>query len=132
MCHGLVSHETLLTSGFGFKMGSYVYCLFCGFRANPGCLGSLGSFRSRFSEPVEQGQKHSATKRALAEGRRAVQTLAEILCRWFLRRTKALISDQLPKKDDRVSMSIQLRFLFNRSIIFKCLCFLKPCKANKA
>ncbi|KAF4072241.1 hypothetical protein AMELA_G00260820 [Ameiurus melas] len=70
--------------------------------ANPGCLGSLSSFKNRFSEPIEQGQKHSATKRALAEGREAVQALAKILCRWFLRRTKALISDQLPKKDDRV------------------------------
>lgn len=70
--------------------------------ANPGCLGSLSSFKNRFSEPIEQGQKHSATKRALAEGREAIQALAKILCRWFLRRTKALISDQLPKKDDRV------------------------------
>lgn len=91
--------------------------LFCGFRANPGCLGSLGRFKNKFSDPIEQGQKHSATKRVLAEGRRAAQTLAKILCRWFLRRTKALISDQLPKKDDRVSLSFRLRFLFNSSII---------------
>lgn len=95
--------------------------LFCGFRANPGCLGSLGSFKNRFSEPIEQGQKHSATKRALAEGRKAAQALAKILCRWFLRRTKALISDQLPKKDDRVSLSVQLRFLayFQMSVPFE-------------
>ncbi|KAF5905294.1 DNA excision repair protein ERCC-6-like 2 isoform X1, partial [Clarias magur] len=70
--------------------------------AIPGCLGSLGSFVNRFSEPIEQGQKHTATKRELAEGRKAAQALAKILCRWFLRRTKALIRDQLPKKDDRV------------------------------
>ncbi|KAI4901921.1 hypothetical protein NFI96_015035, partial [Prochilodus magdalenae] len=70
--------------------------------AIPGCLGSLGGFKNRFSGPIEQGQKHSVTKRALAEGRKAVQTLAKRLSRWFLRRTKALISDQLPKKDDRV------------------------------
>ncbi|TSL10194.1 DNA excision repair protein ERCC-6-like 2 [Bagarius yarrelli] len=70
--------------------------------ANPGCLGSLSKFKTRFSEPIEQGQKHSATKRALAEGRMAVQALAKILCHWFLRRTKAIISDQLPRKDDRV------------------------------
>ncbi|XP_060736675.1 DNA excision repair protein ERCC-6-like 2 isoform X2 [Tachysurus vachellii] len=70
--------------------------------ANPRCLGPLSSFKTRFSDPIEQGQKHSATKRALAEGRKAVQALANILCRWLLRRTKALISDQLPKKDDRV------------------------------
>uniref|UniRef100_A0AAR2LRV0 Excision repair cross-complementation group 6-like 2 n=1 Tax=Pygocentrus nattereri TaxID=42514 RepID=A0AAR2LRV0_PYGNA len=70
--------------------------------AVPGCLGSLGRFKNKFSDPIEQGQKHSVTKRALAEGRKAVQTLAKRLSHWFLRRTKALISDQLPKKDDRV------------------------------
>lgn len=109
--------------------------LFCGFRAIPGCLGSLGHFKNRFSDPIERGQKHSATKRELAEGRKAVQTLAKILCPWFLRRTKALISDQLPKKDDKVSLAIQRTFL-NYSVIFECLfcflffCFLKTCDAN--
>ncbi|XP_076859719.1 DNA excision repair protein ERCC-6-like 2 isoform X2 [Brachyhypopomus gauderio] len=71
--------------------------------AIPGCLGSLGSFKNKFSDPIEWGQKHSVTKRVLAEGRRAVQILAKRLSRWFLRRTKALISEQLPKKDDRVA-----------------------------
>jgi len=72
-------------------------------RAIPGCLGSLGGFKNRFSDPIEQGQKHTVTKRGLAEGRKAVQELAKKLSHWFLRRTKAIISDQLPKKDDRVS-----------------------------
>ncbi|XP_039535916.1 DNA excision repair protein ERCC-6-like 2 [Pimephales promelas] len=70
--------------------------------AIPGCLGSLGGFKNRFSDPIEQGQKHTVTKRGLAEGRKAVQELAKKLSHWFLRRTKAIISDQLPKKDDRV------------------------------
>nr|XP_017212822.1 DNA excision repair protein ERCC-6-like 2 isoform X2 [Danio rerio] len=70
--------------------------------AVPRCLGSLGAFKNRFSDPIEKGQKHTVTKRALAEGRKAVQELAKKLSRWFLRRTKSLISDQLPKKDDRV------------------------------
>ncbi|XP_051949985.1 DNA excision repair protein ERCC-6-like 2 isoform X2 [Xyrauchen texanus] len=70
--------------------------------ANPRCLGSLAGFKNRFSEPIEHGHKHSVTKRSLAECRKAVQDLAKKLSRWFLRRTKALISDQLPKKDDRV------------------------------
>ncbi|RXN18413.1 DNA excision repair ERCC-6-like 2 [Labeo rohita] len=70
--------------------------------AIPGCLGSLAGFKNRFSDPIEHGHKHTVTKRALAEGRKAVQDLAKRLSRWFLRRTKALISDQLPKKDDRV------------------------------
>ncbi|XP_051759238.1 LOW QUALITY PROTEIN: DNA excision repair protein ERCC-6-like 2 [Ctenopharyngodon idella] len=70
--------------------------------AIPGCLGTLVGFKNRFSDPIEQGQKHTVTKRALAEGRKAVQELAKKLSHWFLRRTKAIISDQLPKKDDRV------------------------------
>ncbi|XP_073675019.1 DNA excision repair protein ERCC-6-like 2 [Garra rufa] len=70
--------------------------------AIPGCLGSLAGFKNRFSDPIEHGHKHTVTKRALAEGRKAVQDLAKRLSRWFLRRTKALISGQLPKKDDRV------------------------------
>lgn len=72
-------------------------------RAIPGCLGPLAGFKNRFSDPIEQGQKHTVTKRSLAEGRKAVQELAKKLSHWFLRRTKSLISDQLPKKDDRVS-----------------------------
>ncbi|XP_064152966.1 DNA excision repair protein ERCC-6-like 2 isoform X2 [Anguilla rostrata] len=70
--------------------------------AVPGCLGSLGHFKNRFADPIERGQKHSTTKRNLAMGRRAVELLARRLSRWFLRRTKALISGQLPRKDDRV------------------------------
>lgn len=74
------------------------------FRAVPGCLGNLGNFRNRFSDPIEQGLKHSATKRALATGRKTVRTLVRQISRWFLRRTKALIKEQLPKKDDRVRL----------------------------
>ncbi|KAM8887386.1 DNA excision repair protein ERCC-6-like 2 isoform 2-T2 [Spinachia spinachia] len=70
--------------------------------AVPGCLGSLGRFKNKFSDPIEQGQRHSATKRTLATGRRAVRALVKIISHLFLRRTKALIREQLPKKDDRV------------------------------
>ncbi|KAI3372762.1 hypothetical protein L3Q82_023219 [Scortum barcoo] len=70
--------------------------------AIPGCLGSSGHFKNKFSDPIEQGQKHSATKRALAMGRKTVRALVRKISNWFLRRTKALIKKQLPKKDDRV------------------------------
>ncbi|XP_070821102.1 DNA excision repair protein ERCC-6-like 2 [Chaetodon trifascialis] len=70
--------------------------------AIPGCLGSLGHFKNTFSLPIEQGHKHSATKRALATGRKSVRALVRKISHWFLRRTKALIKEQLPKKDDRV------------------------------
>ncbi|XP_040898844.1 DNA excision repair protein ERCC-6-like 2 isoform X2 [Toxotes jaculatrix] len=70
--------------------------------AIPGCLGTLGHFKNKFSDPIEQGQRHSATKRALATGRKTVKALVRRISRWFLRRTKALIKEQLPKKNDRV------------------------------
>lgn len=83
--------------------GKYINMIFLILtRALPGCLGSIGHFRNKFSDPIEQGQKHSATKRALATGRKTVRALVRKICHSFLRRTKALIKEQMPKKDDRV------------------------------
>uniref|UniRef100_A0A8C5U7E4 ER6L2 protein n=1 Tax=Malurus cyaneus samueli TaxID=2593467 RepID=A0A8C5U7E4_9PASS len=70
--------------------------------AVPGLLGSRVHFKKKFSDPVEHGQRHTATKRELATGRKAMVKLARKMSGWFLRRTKALISDQLPKKEDRI------------------------------
>ncbi|KAM9367342.1 DNA excision repair protein ERCC-6-like 2 [Phaethornis superciliosus] len=70
--------------------------------AVPGLLGSRLHFKKKFSDPVEHGQRHTATKRELATGRKAMLKLARKMSGWFLRRTKALISDQLPKKEDRI------------------------------
>ncbi|XP_063492960.1 DNA excision repair protein ERCC-6-like 2 isoform X11 [Symphalangus syndactylus] len=70
--------------------------------AVPGLLGSRTYFKKQFSDPVEQGQRHTATKRELATGRKAMQRLAKKMSGWFLRRTKTLIKDQLPKKEDRM------------------------------
>ncbi|NWT01657.1 ER6L2 protein, partial [Mionectes macconnelli] len=70
--------------------------------AVPGLLGSRVDFKKKFSDPVEHGQRHTATKRELATGRKAMVKLARKMSGWFLRRTKALISDQLPKKEDRM------------------------------
>nr|XP_057926588.1 DNA excision repair protein ERCC-6-like 2 isoform X2 [Doryrhamphus excisus] len=70
--------------------------------AVPGCLGSLGHFKNKMSDPIEQGQRHRATKRALATARKTISELVRKIAHCFLRRTKALIKDQLPKKDDRV------------------------------
>lgn len=70
--------------------------------AIPGCLGTLGHFKTNFSDPIELGQRHSATKRSLATGRKAVRALVKRISPGFFRRTKALIKDQLPRKDDRV------------------------------
>ncbi|XP_063151290.1 DNA excision repair protein ERCC-6-like 2 [Candoia aspera] len=70
--------------------------------AVPGLLGSEASFKTEFSDPVELGQRHTATKRELATGRKAMKRLAQELSSYFLRRTKTLINDQLPKKEDRM------------------------------
>ncbi|NWS44565.1 ER6L2 protein, partial [Probosciger aterrimus] len=70
--------------------------------AVPGLLGSRVHFKKKFSDPVEHGQRHTATRRELATGRKAMVELARKMSGWFLRRTKALISDQLPKKEDRM------------------------------
>uniref|UniRef100_A0A3B4ZVU9 ERCC excision repair 6 like 2 n=1 Tax=Stegastes partitus TaxID=144197 RepID=A0A3B4ZVU9_9TELE len=70
--------------------------------AVPGCLGNLGHFKNNFSDPIEQGHKYSATKRALATGRKTVKALVRKISHVFFRRTKALIKEQLPRKDDRV------------------------------
>uniref|UniRef100_A0A4W3IC95 DNA excision repair protein ERCC-6-like 2 n=1 Tax=Callorhinchus milii TaxID=7868 RepID=A0A4W3IC95_CALMI len=67
-----------------------------------GCLGNRSRFKEDFGNPIEFGQRHTATKRELAMGRKAMRKLAKQMSYWFLRRTKAIISDQLPKKDDRV------------------------------
>uniref|UniRef100_A0A8C0ZXB8 Helicase C-terminal domain-containing protein n=1 Tax=Castor canadensis TaxID=51338 RepID=A0A8C0ZXB8_CASCN len=70
--------------------------------AVPGLFGSRVHFQKQFSDPVEHGQRHTATKRELATGRKAMCRLAEKMSGWFLRRTKALIQDQLPRKEDRM------------------------------
>ncbi|KAB0373079.1 hypothetical protein FD755_014738, partial [Muntiacus reevesi] len=71
--------------------------------AVPGLLGSRIHFKKQFSDPVEHGQRHTATKRELATGRKAMKRLARKMSGWFLRRTKTLIKDQLPKKEDRTN-----------------------------
>lgn len=83
-----------------FHLSYYVFL----FRAIPGCLGTSGHFKSKFSDPVEQGHRYSATKRAVATGRKTIWALVKKISHWFLRRTKALIKEQLPKKDDRVRL----------------------------
>lgn len=89
------------------------------FRAIPQCLGSLGHFKNTFSDPIEQGQRHSATKRDLATGRKTVRALVRKISHWFFRRTKALIKDQLPKKDDRVRSDVGLsQILITYNIFF--------------
>uniref|UniRef100_A0A6P8HG51 DNA excision repair protein ERCC-6-like 2 isoform X2 n=1 Tax=Actinia tenebrosa TaxID=6105 RepID=A0A6P8HG51_ACTTE len=70
--------------------------------ANPGCLGSARKFTKEYSKPIKKGQRYDVTKRELAIGRTISRNFQAKLGQWFLRRTKDLISDQLPQKDERV------------------------------
>ncbi|XP_028390617.1 DNA excision repair protein ERCC-6-like 2 isoform X2 [Dendronephthya gigantea] len=70
--------------------------------ATPGCLGDKEDFINDFGKPIMQGQRFDGTKRELATGRKKTQEFQSLIDRWCLRRTKALIADQLPQKDQKV------------------------------
>ncbi|KAF8331979.1 P-loop containing nucleoside triphosphate hydrolase protein [Cantharellus anzutake] len=71
--------------------------------SNPGRLGSENQWKWAIARPLALGQSQSATE---AERKRAIivtKALKEnLLPLFFLRRTKKLIEDQLPKKFDEV------------------------------
>lgn len=70
---------------------------------NPGQLGPVSTWKKSICEPLKLGQSHDASNYQLARARKTAKMLVEnLLPRFFLRRTKALIKDQLPKKSDRV------------------------------
>ncbi|KAK3092117.1 hypothetical protein FSP39_025371, partial [Pinctada imbricata] len=68
----------------------------------PGCLGSLATFKEEYVIPIEHGQKNDSTKRELAEARKLKEKFSKLRNKMMLRRTKRLIADQLPVKDDNV------------------------------
>ncbi|KAF0307361.1 DNA excision repair protein ERCC-6-like 2 [Amphibalanus amphitrite] len=70
--------------------------------ANPGCLGTCEQFVNDFVRPIERGRRRGAVKRDVAESWRRRELLATMRQRWMLRRTKALIADQLPNKTDQI------------------------------
>ena len=70
---------------------------------SPGQIGPLKSWKQTISEPLKLGQSHDATQQQLAKARSTAHKLVNnLLPRFFLRRMKTLIADQLPKKSDRV------------------------------
>ncbi|KAK9459004.1 P-loop containing nucleoside triphosphate hydrolase protein [Lipomyces oligophaga] len=71
--------------------------------ANPGKLGLYSEWVSKVTRPLQAGQSHSATILELANARICARQLsANLLPRFFLRRTKQLIVDQLPQKRDLI------------------------------
>lgn len=70
---------------------------------NPGKFGPISTWKTTISEPLKTGQSHDATVYQLSKARTTAQALVEnLLPRFFLRRMKNIIADQLPKKSDRV------------------------------
>lgn len=70
---------------------------------NPGKFGPISTWKQCVSVPLRTGQSHDATIHELAKARKVAKDLVQnLLPRFFLRRMKTLIADQLPKKSDRV------------------------------
>lgn len=70
---------------------------------NPGKLGPIATWTACISEPLKTGQSHDATVFELSKARKTAKALVEnLLPRFFLRRMKTIIANQLPKKSDRV------------------------------
>ncbi|XP_019852622.1 PREDICTED: DNA excision repair protein ERCC-6-like 2 isoform X2 [Amphimedon queenslandica] len=69
---------------------------------HPGCLGAWHEFQFIYERPLLQGQKFDCTRRELATAKEKQQQLSQLLSDWMIRRTKELIADQLPKKEEFV------------------------------
>ncbi|EKM52602.1 uncharacterized protein PHACADRAFT_261138 [Phanerochaete carnosa HHB-10118-sp] len=70
---------------------------------NPGALGSIKQWQRYVSKPLTRGQSKSATADEKLRGIMVSKILKEeFLPRFFIRRTKELLKDQLPKKTDEV------------------------------
>ncbi|KAL2426705.1 DNA excision repair protein ERCC-6-like 2 [Exophiala dermatitidis] len=70
---------------------------------NRGRFGPVSTWKTTICEPLKLGQSHDASNYQLARARKTAKMLVNnLLPQFFLRRTKSLIKDQLPKKTDRV------------------------------
>ena len=70
---------------------------------NPGLLGTVKEWITEIEDPLKHGQKRGADPERIADARtRAEKLVKNVLPIFFLRRTKALIADQLPRKFDRI------------------------------
>ena len=70
---------------------------------NPGRLGPVSTWKASICDPLKLGQSHDASNYQLARARKTAKMLVQnLLPQFFLRRTKDLIRDQLPRKTDRV------------------------------
>ncbi|PHH86054.1 hypothetical protein CDD83_10822 [Cordyceps sp. RAO-2017] len=70
---------------------------------NPGHFGTRAEWSQSITRPLTVGQSHEATLAQLSLARQTAKKLVRnLLPRYFLRRMKTLIADQLPRKSDKV------------------------------
>ncbi|KAJ3563094.1 hypothetical protein NPX13_g8319 [Xylaria arbuscula] len=70
---------------------------------NPGQFGTMRDWQRMVAQPLALGQSHDATLHQLSTARTTAKKLRDnVLPKFFLRRLKSLIADQLPKKTDKV------------------------------
>lgn len=70
---------------------------------NPGQFGTMRDWQRMVAQPLAIGQSHDATLHQLSKARTTAKQLRDnLLPKFFLRRLKSLIADQLPKKSDKV------------------------------
>ncbi|KAI1303336.1 P-loop containing nucleoside triphosphate hydrolase protein [Xylaria venustula] len=70
---------------------------------NPGQFGTMSVWQRMVAQPLAIGQSHDATLHQLSKARTTAKKLRDnLLPKFFLRRLKSLIADQLPKKSDKV------------------------------
>ncbi|KAI0100119.1 P-loop containing nucleoside triphosphate hydrolase protein [Nemania sp. FL0031] len=70
---------------------------------NPGQFGTMRDWQRMVARPLAIGQSHDATLHQLSKARTTAKKLRDnLLPKFFLRRLKSLIAEQLPKKSDKV------------------------------
>jgi DNA excision repair protein ERCC-6-like 2 len=68
----------------------------------PGELGTSKFFQEEFAKKIKHGMRSDATEEQIAEGADAQESLQDLLRPLMLRRTKAIIAHQMPKKKDNI------------------------------
>ena len=76
--------------------------------AKPGCLGDAKWFMASCARPMQLGQRRDASETEKRWAAEAQDQVAIMLGRVMLRRTKAIIADQLPRKTDCI-VFVELR-----------------------
>ncbi|KDN43135.1 hypothetical protein RSAG8_06288, partial [Rhizoctonia solani AG-8 WAC10335] len=70
---------------------------------SPGHVGTQSQWKNSISVPLAEGQAHKATQAQVSKSRLLADRLVnKLLPYFFLRRTKAIIADQMPRKFDQV------------------------------